>query len=82
MKNVSSWQKTGQKSIFYPRDAHILAQLDIMVLYTMFLRSWKYQILAQNPKGLALGLPTNIYLWWTQVENPYFIPLKPIFLLS
>jgi hypothetical protein len=29
--------KMGRKSVFYPREAHILIRLDNMVLYTNFL---------------------------------------------
>jgi hypothetical protein len=48
--------KTGKKSIFDPRKAHILAQLDIIVLYTILFEVLKkYWVLAQNPKGLAFG---------------------------
>jgi hypothetical protein len=47
--------KNGQKSIFHPCEAHIIARLDITMMYTSVLMFWKYQISVQNRKGLAFG---------------------------
>jgi hypothetical protein len=55
--------KIGQKSIFHSHQAHILSQLDIIVLYTIFLRfKKKYRVSAQNPKGLAFGFTEKTYV--------------------
>jgi hypothetical protein len=58
-KEVSFWfykkcmfaTKTGRKSVFHLHEAHIFARLDIMVLYTIFLRFWKISSFASKPKG-------------------------------
>jgi hypothetical protein len=47
--------KISQKSAFHLREAHILAQLDITVLYPIFWGFKKYQVSAQNPNGLAFS---------------------------
>jgi hypothetical protein len=44
--------KTGRKSIFHPRETHIIAWLDIMVLYTNFSCFEKYRVLTQNPSSV------------------------------
>jgi hypothetical protein len=36
--------KTGWKSVFHPREIHILARSDIIILYTFFLDFEKYQV--------------------------------------
>jgi hypothetical protein len=41
------------KFIFHPHETHILTRLDVIILYTIFLGPEKYQILAQNLKGLV-----------------------------
>jgi hypothetical protein len=47
--------KTCQKSIFHLREAYILAQSKITILYTIFLHFEKYRVSAQKTKGLAFG---------------------------
>jgi predicted RNA-binding protein associated with RNAse of E/G family len=47
--------KTARKYVFHPRGAHILSQLNVLVLYTFFLGFEKYRVLAQNLKWLAFG---------------------------
>jgi hypothetical protein len=47
--------KTGQKSVFHLCETCILSQLDITVLYTIFLVFEKYRVLTQNPMELAIG---------------------------
>jgi hypothetical protein len=49
----SCWN--GSKIIFYLSEAHILAWLDITVLYTVFLGLKKFWVWAHDPKGLAFG---------------------------
>jgi hypothetical protein len=46
--------KNGQKSVFHPRKTHILAQLDITLLYIIFFEVLKkHRVSAQN-KGVSL----------------------------
>jgi hypothetical protein len=75
--------KTSQKLIFDTRDAHVLARSYIMVLYTIFLRFLKISSFGSTHKGVSLRccFLKNVYSWWKQVENLYFIPMGTIFLL-
>jgi hypothetical protein len=43
-------EKMGQKIVFYPREAHILARLDIMVLhrFSEVLKNIKFQLKTQR----------------------------------
>jgi hypothetical protein len=52
--------KTDRNSIFRGREAHILIQLYIMVLYISFMSFLKIQILAQNPKMLVFGFTEKL----------------------
>jgi hypothetical protein len=61
-KNVCSRQKMSQKSIFQPREARILSQLDILCCTYIFKGFEKYRVFAQNPDGLAFGF-TNKHLF-------------------
>jgi hypothetical protein len=74
--------KTGQKYVFYPYGAHILSQLDITVMYTLFWSFKKYRISAQNPKVLAFGFTDNHHVMTKLAQNQYFIPVRSIFLLG
>jgi hypothetical protein len=56
--------KTSRKSIFCPPEAHILAQLDIMVLYTNFLRFQKISSFGSKPKVANL-----LFYWRTFVHD-------------
>jgi hypothetical protein len=62
--------KTSQKLIFLLREAYILSQLDITVLYTIFLGFGKYQVSTENPKGLAFGLTEN-HLFMIKISQKY-----------
>jgi hypothetical protein len=66
-------RKTGRKSVFHSREVHILAPLDITLLYTIFLCFEIYWISTQKPKGVAFGFKGNIYSRQKPSENPYFI---------
>jgi hypothetical protein len=54
-RQTSVHGKNGSKIVFHLRETHILARLDIMVLRTFFWGFEKYQVSAQNSKGLAFG---------------------------
>jgi hypothetical protein len=51
----------GQKSIFHPREPHILSRLDVLVLYINFRGSKKYRVSAQNQMRLPFDFTKNIY---------------------
>jgi hypothetical protein len=51
---MSVHDKTGRKSVFHPHEAHILARLDITLLYTMFLWLWKISNFGSRPKRVNL----------------------------
>jgi hypothetical protein len=76
--------KTSQKSVFHPRQAHILSRLDVSVLYIIFWEEGfqKYQVSAQNPKALAFGFTEKCLFMAKQTKNLYFIPVKLIFCLG
>jgi hypothetical protein len=59
--------KMGQKSIFHPRETHILARLDINVLYIIFLGVEKYRVWTQKPKGLTIRF-TEKYLFMMKIS--------------
>jgi hypothetical protein len=54
--------KTSQKFIFHPCETHILARLDILMLYIIFRGFKKYQVSCQKLNGLGLGF-TEKYLF-------------------
>jgi hypothetical protein len=53
-RKTSVRDKIGWKSVFHPREADILAGLDIMLLYTIVLRFWKISSFKSKPKGVSL----------------------------
>jgi hypothetical protein len=55
-RKMSVCNENWPKIIFYPREGHIIARLDIMVLYTNFFWGFKkYWVSAQTTKGFAFG---------------------------
>jgi hypothetical protein len=62
--------KTIWNFVFHPREAHILARTNIIVLYTIFLGFKKYQVLAENSKGLAFGF-TDICLFMAKMSGEH-----------
>jgi hypothetical protein len=45
--------KIGQKSINHPREVHILARLDIIMLYISFLRFLKISRFGSKERGVS-----------------------------
>jgi hypothetical protein len=46
--------KTSKKSAFHPCEVHILALLDIVMLYTIFFRFWKISSFALKPNRVII----------------------------
>jgi hypothetical protein len=73
--------KTGWKSIFHLRETHILARLDIMVLYIFFqiFKNIEFQLKTQMGYPLVL---LKMYVHDENGQNPYFFLVRLIFLLD
>ncbi len=60
--------KTGRKSVFHPRETHILARSDIIILYTFFLDFEKYRVWLQHPNGLVFSF-TDKHLYIAKMDQ-------------
>jgi hypothetical protein len=54
--------KTGWKSVFLHRETHFLPQLDVKVLYMIFMGFKKYWDSAQNSKELAFDFTKKMFV--------------------
>jgi hypothetical protein len=68
--------KISQKFIFHPCESHILSQLNITTLYTIFWDFKKYRVLAQKPKGLAFRFTDKCSFTVKTGQKSVFYPLK------
>jgi hypothetical protein len=72
----------GKKSVFYPYETHILAKLDIMVLYIIWGRGVeKYKVSAENSNGLAFGF-TNKHLFIVKMHRKYIFHPSESYILA
>jgi hypothetical protein len=60
--------KTSQKFVFHLCETHILAWLDISMLYIIFRGFKKYQVWCQKLNSLGLGF-TEKYLFVTKIDR-------------
>jgi hypothetical protein len=68
--------KTDWKSNFHPLEARILALLDIMVMFTIFLRFCKVSSFGSNHKGLAFGFNEKCMFAVKTSQKSVFYPHK------
>jgi hypothetical protein len=81
-KNVYSWWKLARNSNFIFVRPIFFSQSDITMLYIIFFEILKnIEFRFKKQRGYPSILPKNICSRWKHVENSYFIPVRPIFLL-